>query len=332
MRKTPDKLRIIIDADPLVYRIGFVSQSDILVVVVASEEDGEMQQLRLERTEKKTARKLLAEWLEAHPSWEVIDQEVEIKVEPTGFVLEATRAQINSIIKEVSDEYSKDYRDIYTHMVLSGDGNHRCDIATLKKYKGNRADKVKPVHYAAIRELLIREYGAKVVDGREADDEVSIVATNSAKTDDWNFVVASIDKDLDQIPGKHYDYMKKLHYSIDEGEGRRFFWYQVLAGDGTDNIPGAFRIGPKKAEQIMAQLDEEYDEDAQAYFSYDDLAWERVVETYHKQSLLEGCPYTDAEAAALENARLIYLQKVPGELWNPPNIPNGQIATKRLDD
>ena len=58
-------------------------------------------------------------------------------------------------------------------------------------------------------------WGAEVIDGWEADDEVGIRARQLA-ADGVEFCIATIDKDLDQIPGLHYDYRQHVFYDIDE--------------------------------------------------------------------------------------------------------------------
>ena len=58
---------------------------------------------------------------------------------------------------------------------LSGQTNFRYDIATIQPYKGNRTDR-KPYWYNEIREYLINNRGAEVVQGIEADDALAMFA------------------------------------------------------------------------------------------------------------------------------------------------------------
>ena len=330
MKNSPDKLRILIDADPIRYRVGFAAQSEIREVVFENGITEEIKQVRFEPKPDKTAYMQLNDWLHDNPDWKAVEEERIVEVEEVSHVLQMLKKQMNSIINEIRDYYSKDYRDIFTHVVLSGKGNHRDEIATLKTYKGNRPKDRRPAHYDALTDYLVRNYGARIVDGREADDEVSILAHSSG---DMDYVIATIDKDLDQIPGKHYDYMKKTHYTIDAHESSRFFWYQVLAGDVTDNIGGAYRIGPQRAEKILKTMEHENKEALyEQIIDYNAIAWKTVQDVYAEQGTLPGCPYKDANAAALENARLVYLQKTPGELWVPPGSKKLQITSTQLDD
>ena len=87
--------------------------------------------------------------------------------------------------------------------------------------------------------------------GMEADDMVRIKATECASLNQ-DFTVVHIDKDLDCIPGKHYNPKKETFYDIDVDKADLFYWTQMLKGDPTDNLPGLPKIGPKKAEKMLS--------------------------------------------------------------------------------
>ena len=65
-------------------------------------------------------------------------------------------------------------------------------------------------------------------------------------------MIASIDKDLDMIPGWHYNWDKESKYYIDEETGWRNFYKQIITGDSVDNIPGLDTWGPVKAESLLS--------------------------------------------------------------------------------
>ena len=127
---------------------------------------------------------------------------------------------------------------------ITGSNNFRDKIAVTAPYKGNRVGLKKPVHYDAIRKHLQR-LGAELVEGQEADDAVAIEATS---TGGW---IVSIDKDLDQVAGWHYNFVKHEEYYVTEEQGLRNLFTQVLTGDRIDNIIGLKGIGPKKAEKLL---------------------------------------------------------------------------------
>lgn len=195
----------------------------------------------------------------------------------------------------------------------------RHEIAKQRAYKGNRT-KPRPYYYDAVRQYLVDWHHARVVTAREADDELSIRA-NQLRRDGVPYVVATIDKDLDQIPGSHYNYRDKLGYEVGEEDADRWFWIQALAGDPTDNVPGCWKIGQEKATKII-----------DGCIAQDIELWPTVVEYYEYSQNLKDCPYRDIppEDVALETAQLVYLQRMPGELWLPPQAGGPRIMSEAV--
>lgn len=123
---------------------------------------------------------------------------------------------------------------------ISGQGNFRYDIATILPYKGNRTAE-RPTHYDAIRQLLVDMYGATIVPSVEADDAIGLEYSGDSD------VILSLDKDLDMIPGNHYNWERDIEYKITELQGYKNFFKQLLLGDTSDNILGLYGVGPKSA-------------------------------------------------------------------------------------
>jgi hypothetical protein len=176
-------------------------------------------------------------------------------------------------------------------MHLTGKNNFRYKIATTVPYKGNRVDKPKPKHLAFLRDYLVKEWGASISEGEEADDTIAIEATRLGD----QCVIVSLDKDLDQISGWHYNFVKHLSYYIKPEEGLVKLYTQMLTGDAADNIKGLFRVGPVKAAKIIGDTTNELE------------LYNKVLEAY------EG----DAERV-LENAQLLFLRRYEGQIWTPP--------------
>ena len=140
------------------------------------------------------------------------------------------------------------------------------------EYKAHRT-KPRPKWYKELRDYLQVEYGAEVCYEIEADDALGIAQTTNNMTtdpDNWFFpdgtlalaagqrsIICSIDKDLLQIPGLHYNFVKLEFSEVSLMEGLRTFYTQLLTGDSADNIKGVWKVGPKKAEQILAGADTE---------------------------------------------------------------------------
>ena len=178
---------------------------------------------------------------------------------------------------------------------ITGRGNYRYDIAKTVPYKGNRKDAVKPKHYDALREHLVKRHDAILTVGEEADDTVAIDST-TLLDECW---IVHVDKDLDQLQGWHYNPVKDERYYVDPFEAYKSFCLQLLTGDRTDNIPGLQGIGPKKAEKALKDA-KTTDELLQASF-------EKYQELGHTLEYLT------------EQARLLWLRREEGQIWNPPD-------------
>jgi len=174
-------------------------------------------------------------------------------------------------------------------LYLTGKTNFRNQVAVTVPYKGNRKDKAKPIHLPLLREYLVTAWGAYMSIDQEADDDI---ATRATELGDEALIV-SIDKDFLQVPTWHYNFVKKVKHYVTPEEGLRFFYKQILTGDSADNIKGVYRVGPKTADKMMAELKTE-------------------------QELYQCCVEVLGEVRVLENARLLWLRRYPNEMWNPP--------------
>ena len=341
-------MHLIIDADPIVYRCGFAAETPTYHLVTEDQETGEIAEAVFAPYDGKTAGARMQKFLQDNPQLTVIEKEKRVYPEPESHALEAGRTQLYSIEKECRDHFGCEFTDITT--VLSGPGNYRERIATVVPYKGNRDPSHKPYWYQSIRNFLTRDYGAKVIHGREADDECSIIG-HRALAAGTPFVVATIDKDLDQIPGNHYNYLKQVFYAQSSGDALAFFLQQCLSGDATDGIPGCFRVGEQRAAASIQRWLAGHAESERALLGTATAAdrihafqrmrsigrgaprarlgcpadvWENIVAEYRASQARPGCPYVESspEAVALETARLVYLQQEEGELWIPTGPPH----------
>ena len=135
-------------------------------------------------------------------------------------------------------------------VAVKGHGNFRKDL--FPKYKANRKDLDENLKVALTygHEYMCKKWDAVMADGMEADDLVAIWAYE-AREAETAYVIAGIDKDLLQIPGHHYNFVKRMHSDVDDDQAHLSLMLQCLTGDGTDNIPGIKGVGPKTAEKIM---------------------------------------------------------------------------------
>ena len=136
-------------------------------------------------------------------------------------------------------------------VAIKGRGNFRKDL--YDGYKMNRKelepDMKEALTYA--HGYMVSKWGAVEANGMEADDLVSIWAYEARENEDA-YVIVGIDKDLLQIPGNHYNFVKKEHQFVDDDAAHLKLMTQCLTGDTSDNIPGLKGIGPVKAAKMLA--------------------------------------------------------------------------------
>jgi len=185
---------------------------------------------------------------------------------------------------------------------LTGSGNYREDIATIKPYKGNRSPEDRPIHYDRLKRYLI-ERGAVVIDGMEADDAMGIAQWEQYSDQCDYTIIASIDKDMNMIPGWHYNFVKDNKYWVSDEDAEMWFYCQLMMGDTTDNIPGIPRVGKAKAWKTL-------DYSMTSYEKYS-----RILSMYQEK-------YEDGYAALMENATLLWIQREKNKLWEVPHEPN----------
>lgn len=125
----------------------------------------------------------------------------------------------------------------------------RSHIAIEKEYKGSR--KEDPSFYegkiedmAETLSTVMKSHPTLIFNDLEADDILSMLQTKET-------FIYSNDKDLNQIPGFHFDYQKGDLIEVSEEEAFRNLCYQMIVGDSTDCILGLKGYGPQKAKKIM---------------------------------------------------------------------------------
>lgn len=208
--------------------------------------------------------------------------------------LSDTKAKVDDLIEFILDktvlfpEIGLDYV-----VYLTGKGNFRHDIAKSHVYKGNRKHVQKPRHLQTARDHMESKYQAIISQGEEADD---LIAMEAAKLN-YKACVASIDKDMLQIPCWHFNIVRGDYLKVEPFGGIKFFYKQILTGDRADNIVGLFRVGEVKASKILdgAETEEEL--------------WDRVIKAYDGD-----------EERVTENARLLWLRREEAEIWQPPRV------------
>lgn len=281
----------LIDADIVVFRCGFACERTGYHLIW--EEDGE------EKAEyfdyKKDAMTRLDEVCPGKYSREEgKDYKLwpEKQLQPLGFALH----NVNTLVEGICETLKLDEMSIQMHLSPYKGHTFRKDVAVTKVYKGNRKEEHRPTYEKEIREHIEKKWDTYVAEGQEADDAIGIAATRYG--DDC--IIITIDKDMDTIPGHHYNWVKDEQYYVTEDEANYNLACQMLAGDSTDNIPGLPGIGIGKAAKALHGLT-----------SYEDLMRE-VAYQY-----MAHAPVDDWKEYLIEQARLVYIRRHPGEMWLP---------------
>lgn len=214
------------------------------------------------------------------------------------------QARANESIHQICQRFGGD-----PHIILSGGENFRYKINP--QYKANRTEQKRPDYLEPLREWLVVEYGAEITDGIEADDRLGILATEYTKAD-VPFVICSLDKDLRQIPGRHYSWeisgtnrektwvKEALDTVISPQEGMFNFYWQMVMGDRADNIFGFDGVARQKVPKFLTSmyLDmQTMDEDDLFHF---------VHELYQNN---------DNEEVFLPNGQCLWILRNEGEYW-----------------
>ena len=239
--------------------------------------------------------------------------------------------------------------------------NFRINVAIQRQYKGNRKSEKPPFFYES-REFMIEHLGAILSDGEEADDLITIhlwtefnrlksagVELGSASHKQLaSLVVCSKDKDLAISCGWHLDvtkyeltwvtYLGELYprwnvskktgkSSIDQikGDGIKFFYAQMLLGDGVDNYTGIPRMLKRDIYDLLNPCKNE----EELYYA--------VLSAYNKKYSEQGCLIENYRGGSrhmkpyeilVEQGRLAHMQRYKGEVWRAKvSIPLGSDAS-----
>jgi hypothetical protein len=290
-------MHIMIDGDWVLYTAGFASQHTEYVVSVES--PGAF----YGPYESKSAIK--EEWADAS---QVIATYARTYTDPLDHALHSAKKMMQAQVDKVVERFDPEDFDVCIY--LDGEGNFRHDVATIRPYKGNRVNSPKPILYPEIREYLEGNYQTDVSFDCESDDRLAIQQTAYRAAGEQSIIVG-VDKDLLQVPGLHLNPNKGFKkISVREGNGRLF--RQAVMGDAVDNIAGAYKVGPAAAKKLIKPGMSE-----QEMWEATVGAYQASIEKYPEDGLYGGL---DALDAALENMRLVYLQREPDDRWQPPEV------------
>lgn len=179
------------------------------------------------------------------------------------------------------DEAMRSSGSTSSRVLLTGQGSHkghRFAVARIKAYQGQRSGSHRPKNWGYLRGLLegspSPDHPAEITITAEADDLFGKYSTILGAE---NVVIHTQDKDMRMVPGYHLEWKSMRTTFVAPGTwahefndllyGRKWFWMQMLHGDGADYIPGlpkyitpkgtAALCGPATAEKLLADAPDE---------------------------------------------------------------------------
>jgi hypothetical protein len=217
---------------------------------------------------------------------------------------------MDTILNRVAYRYSIEKNNHILCLTETKETRYRDVFSKTVKYKEHRGKTAPPSWMEEMKEFCLDAYNTQYVpsDLAEADDAVAWHAYEKFYAGKEYYVVVGVDKDLKQIPGHHYNYVKDLFSFIHPFEANRFFFHQLLTGDVADNIPGIRGIGDARAKALLSK-----GKTPQQW-------WDIVLETYNNH--YAGMDEDTLCDLLYERGNLLWIQRHEGQTWYPP-IPEG---------
>lgn len=197
------------------------------------------------------------------------------------------RPRIMLVVDSIINKLKTDDFKIYLTSANKNSFRHKI----YPEYKANRKAE-KPVWYDLIRSTILETLPSELAIDCEADDLMGLNQTATT-------IIGSTDKDLDMIPGFHYNFVKNEGYFISEDEALHNFYVQLLTGDATDNIPGLNKIGPVKANEALEGC--------------------KTEEQYYAVCKHMYAQQNKTEDEMIRNGRLLWIWRKQQDIWRTQN-------------
>ena len=176
-------------------------------------------------------------------------------------------------------------------------------------YKSNRSKSRLPIILKQVKKWIIEEMDGQLWPNLEADDVISILATD--KKMDEETIIVSIDKDFKSVPGIYYDFNKDETHHVSQEDADRYHLIQTLTGDATDGYSGVPKVGAVTAKRLL---------DKEGY------EWDVVKNCYEKAGLTENDALMNAWMARLLQAdNYCFRTNTIKKLWTPRNYQTKDI-------
>lgn len=229
--------------------------------------------------------------------------EVQTRWEEGVWTWHATEADGDVILGNYVQALKQRFNTEAVVMCVSDKKNFRHDVFPDYKKERDNPMSYAPLLKSYLRNKMLNEYESYMIPGLEADDVLGILMTTEGFKKNYRKYILTIDKDLDTIPGWHYNLDKKEIYNVTQDQADHKFYMQCLTGDRVDDIPGCPGYGDKTAEKAL-----------KGFFE----PWPRIVECYEKKGLTVDDALTTARLVRiLRNYDWDNESKKP-ILWRPP--------------
>ncbi|MCK9382911.1 MAG: hypothetical protein M0P95_17850 [Sulfuritalea sp.] len=278
--------QILVDADVLVYTCAFAAQKTRYNVQVTDTASP----LCLDGTKQFPDAKTRDAWMkEQGLTKKQIVSTPEVEIFSQSVCVDVAKSRLHEIKAACGGGEME--------LFLTGEGNFRNAYAVTKPYKDKRPPK--PHNYDFVRQWFFDRKNCTNVSGIEADDAIGIRQTELA----GEGIIATIDKDLNMIEGRHYNWgapgQKPTRYKMGHRDCMLWFMAQCCAGDPTDNIPGIPGIGTDTALKELRKVESTA------------TRWQIV------KGLFEEHYGADGDAKLREFGILVWMQRLPDQRWTP---------------
>lgn len=241
---------------------------------------------------------------------------------PAGTSREQARMNVLSKIAAVRRRTGSDLVSVLLTLPESPKGG-RYAVATVKPYQGQRSNSRRPENWAYLRSLLEQDaFNFPII--KTAEAEADDLFAEIAHKHGGNAVIMTQDKDMRMIPAVHLTWDDMLLVDNREGQdvvawglqyGARWFWLQMLHGDGADHIPGLPKYQPPTGKPMLVG-----EVTAKRLLDgYDDVP-ARVLEAYRTWYK------DDAELHMLEQGILLWMRRNPADPFDVAHPEYGPLA------
>lgn len=211
--------------------------------------------------------------------------------------------EVQDAIETRMDEMQRELQASDVFLAFGSLNNWRKKL--LPEYKAHRTTK-KPLGYWKTIEWCLSKWEGKQVPFLEADDIIGVLATCLTYRSDFQKIVVSEDKDLDTVPGMHWNPRQPEQglYNITVEEAARNHLFQTLCGDAADGYKGCPGIGKVTAAEVLSKnkLD----------------MWGGVVQAFKDAKLTEEDALVQARVAHILTSEYCDLETGTVKYWTPP--------------